>query len=168
MIPVIYNFLSWLIYLVVVGTFTAGGFYVGMMMERERSNPNNSNPEALYSLSVSFPVSYEDHLNGIAMLETRKPVDFLKIRETSSHSGLFSSSVTVDCWVNNWAFVTSYKDIEFEITCLSKTGVPIERIRRTAYEAIPAQSQKKVSVKFDAPDQVERYSVRVVSAVEGG
>ncbi len=160
---VIYNILSWLVYLFVVGVFTVGGFFLGMMYERDRKTNGRADVFPL-AATASTVYSYDDYMHGLAKMESKRPIDFLKINDFSPHSGLFSSSVTIDCQVTNWAFMTPYKDVEFEITCLSKTGTPIETVRRTAYEFIPARSSRELSVKFKPPDETKTYGVRIIDA----
>ncbi|MCB0713816.1 MAG: hypothetical protein KDD67_15925 [Ignavibacteriae bacterium] len=162
--PVIYRILSWLIYLFVVGVFTVGGFFAGAAYERDRKSFGHSDIPSFTS-SLSSPRTYEDYMQGVARIESQNPLDFLKIKNMHVNTGLFSSNVTIECRVDNWAMQTGYKDFQFEVSCLSKTQSVIDRIQKTVYEVIPARSQRALRVNFSSPPETKEYTVHLLRAV---
>jgi hypothetical protein len=99
-----------------------------------------------------------------AQIEREQPSRFLKASGVYTEN-LWGDKLELDLTVANKSQVTSYKDIQVEVSYLSKTGSVVGSEVVTVYEYLEPNFSKTLEVKVPAYEDAVDISLRVIDAI---
>ena len=105
---------------------------------------------------------YEKTKENLAETEKKNPQLFISV---SGHDkrNLIGQTVVKGMLTNN-AKVSSFKDVELEISFYSKTGALLEKDKETVYETLAPGDNKSFKTKYFAPKGTDSVALRVTGA----
>ena len=108
---------------------------------------------------------YEQTKATLAETESKNPALFITV---SSHDkkNLFGLRVVRGTLTNN-AKVSTFKDIDIELSFYSKTGALLEKDHETIYETIAPGASADFKKKYSAPKEIDSLAIKVLGAKNG-
>ena len=105
---------------------------------------------------------YEQTKENMAETEKKNPGLFITV---SGHDkrNLIGQTV-VKGTLNNNAKVSSFTDVELEISFYSKTGALLEKDKETIYETLAPGDSKNFKTKYFAPKGTDSVALKVLGA----
>ena len=105
---------------------------------------------------------YEETKQSLGETEQKNPGLFLSV---SGHDrrNLIGQTVVKGTLSNN-AKVSTFKDVDLEITFYSKTGALLEKDHETIYETIAPGESTNFKTKYFAPKGTDSVALKVVGA----
>lgn len=105
---------------------------------------------------------YEQTKESLGETEKKNPGRFLSV---SGHDkrNLIGQTVVKGTLSNN-ATVSSFKDVELEISFFSKTGALLEKDKETIYETLSPGDSKNFKTKYFAPKGTDSVALKVMGA----
>jgi hypothetical protein len=105
---------------------------------------------------------YEQTKENLGDSEKHNPQRFITIGGHDKHN-LIGQTV-VKGTLTNTASVSSFKDVNIEISFFSKTGTLLEKDQETVYETLAPGDSKNFKTKYFAPKGTDSVSLKVLSA----
>jgi len=105
---------------------------------------------------------YEQTKETLAETEKKNPQLFIVV---SGHDkrNLIGQTVVKGTLSNN-AKVSSFKDVDLEISFFSKTGALLEKDKETIYETLAPGDSKNFKTKYFAPKGTDSVALKVMGA----
>ena len=105
---------------------------------------------------------YEQTKEDLAKTENKNPALFITV---SGHDkrNLIGQTV-VKGTLTNIAKVSSFKDVELELSFYSKTGALLEKDKETIYETLSPGDSKNFKTKYFAPKGTDSVALKVTGA----
>ena len=105
---------------------------------------------------------YEQTKEDLGETEKKNPSRFIIV---SGHDkrNLIGQTVVKGTLTNN-AKVSSYKDVELELSFYSKTGALLEKDRETIYETLAPGDSRNFKTKYFAPKGTDSVALKVTGA----
>jgi hypothetical protein len=105
---------------------------------------------------------YEQTKQSLAETEQKNPELFIVV---SGHDkrNLIGQTVVKGTLTNN-AKVSSFKDVNLELSFFSKTGALLEKDRETIYETLSPGDSKDFKTKYFAPKGTDSVALKVTGA----
>ena len=105
---------------------------------------------------------YEKTKENLGETEKKNPDRFITV---SGHDkrNLIGQTV-VKGTLNNKATVSTFKDIDLEISFFSKTGALLEKDKETIYETLSPGDSKNFKTKYFAPKGTDSVALKVMGA----
>ena len=105
---------------------------------------------------------YEQTKEDLAETEKKNPALFITV---SGHDkrNLIGQTVVKGTLTNN-AKVSSFKDVELELSFYSKTGALLEKDKETIYETLAPGDNKSFKTKYFAPKGTDSVVLKVTGA----
>ena len=115
--------------------------------------------------AVKTKDKYEQTKESLAETEKKNPELFISV---SGHDkrNLIGQTVVKGTLTNN-AKVSSFKDIDLELSFFSKTGALLEKDRETIYETLEPGDRKSFKTKYFAPKGTDSVALKVTGAKYG-
>jgi len=134
-------------------------------------------PAGLFILSLFFTAcsssdksaekkdKYEQGKESLEETEKKSPTRFISI---SGHDkkNLLGQTV-IKGTLHNSAKISSYKDIDVELSFYSKTGTLLQKDHEIVYETVEPGSSTNFKTKYFAPKGTDSVAMRVVAAKPG-
>ena len=105
---------------------------------------------------------YEKAKESLEEREKKNPVAFITVSSKDKHN-LIGQTV-IKGTVNNNAKVCVYKDVELELSFISKTGVLLEKDVEKIYEVIEPGKSADFKTKYFAPKGTDSVGIKVIGA----
>ncbi|MCX6315414.1 MAG: FxLYD domain-containing protein [Sphingobacteriales bacterium] len=105
---------------------------------------------------------YEQTKESLGDSEKHNPQRFISIEGHDKHN-LIGQTV-VKGTLTNKASVSSFKDVNIEISFYSKTGTLLEKDQETVYETLAPGDSKNFKTKYFAPKGTDSVSLKVLGA----
>ena len=105
---------------------------------------------------------YEQTKENLGETEKKNPELFITVSGHDKHN-LIGQTVVKGTLVNN-AKVSSFKDVDLEISFYSKTGALLEKDKETIYETLSPGDSKNFKTKYFAPKGTESVALKVMGA----
>ena len=106
--------------------------------------------------------AYEQTKETLAETEKKNPTRFLSV-EGHDKKNLLGQTV-VKGTLTNKATVSSYKDVEIELSFYSKTGTLLEKDVETIFETIAPGKDADFKTKYFAPKGTDSVALKVMGA----
>jgi type IV pilus biogenesis protein CpaD/CtpE len=106
--------------------------------------------------------AYEQTKETLAETEKKNPVRFLSV-EGHDKKNLLGQTV-VKGTLTSKATVSSYKDVEIELSFYSKTGTLLEKDIETIFETIAPGKDADFKTKYFAPKGTDSVALKVMGA----
>ncbi len=105
---------------------------------------------------------YEQTKENLGETEKKNPQLFISV---SGHDkrNLIGQTVVKGTLTNN-AKVSSFKDVDLEISFYSKTGALLEKDKETIYETLSPGDEKNFKTKYFAPKGTDSVALKVTGA----
>lgn len=105
---------------------------------------------------------YEQTKESLAETEKKNPELFISV---SGHDkrNLIGQTVVKGTLTNN-AKVSSFKDVDLELSFFSKTGALLEKDHETIYETLEPGDNKSFKTKYFAPKGTDSVALKVTGA----
>jgi len=105
---------------------------------------------------------HEQTKQNLAEIEKKSPQTYIAV---SGHDkrNLIGQTVVKGTLSNN-ASVTSFKDVDIEMSFYSKTGALLEKDKETIYETLAPGDSKNFKTKYFAPKGTDSVAIRVMGA----
>jgi len=108
---------------------------------------------------------YEQGKETLAEAEKKAPTRFITI-DGHDKKNILGQTV-IKGTLHNSAKVSSYKDIDVELSFYSKTGTLLQKDHEIIYETIEPGSSTNFKTKYFAPKGTDSVAMRVVAAKPG-
>jgi uncharacterized lipoprotein len=105
---------------------------------------------------------YQKVKESLAQKERKNPTNFLTIISKDKHN-LIGQTV-IHTTITNKAKVCVYKDVEIELSFISKTGVLLEKDKETVYETIEPGKNTDYKTKYFAPKGTDSVAIKIIAA----
>jgi hypothetical protein len=106
--------------------------------------------------------SYEKAKETLEEKEKKNPLLFLSVNSRDKHN-LIGQTVIQGNVTNN-AKVSSYKDVQLELSFYSKTGTLLEKGNETVYDEIAPGKSANFKIKNFAPKGSDSIAIKVLGA----
>jgi len=106
--------------------------------------------------------SYEKAKEALEEKEKKNPIVFLKVSGKDKHNII--GQTIVQGTITNNAKVCTYKDVEIELSFLSKTGVLLEKDSEIVYEIIEPGKSADFKSKYFAPKGTDSVGLKILQA----
>ncbi len=105
---------------------------------------------------------YQKVKESLEQKERKNPTNFLTIISKDKHN-LIGQTV-IHTTITNKATVCVYKDVEIELSFISKTGVLLEKDKETVYETIEPGKNVDYKTKYFAPKGTDSVAIKIITA----
>jgi uncharacterized lipoprotein len=105
---------------------------------------------------------YQKVKESLEQKERKNPTNFLSIISKDKHN-LIGQTV-IHTTITNKAKVCVYKDVEIELSFISKTGVLLEKDKETVYETIEPGKNTDYKTKYFAPKGTDSVAIKIIAA----
>ncbi|MGG9971316.1 hypothetical protein ACQ33O_05920 [Ferruginibacter sp. SUN002] len=106
--------------------------------------------------------SYEKTKETLEEKEKKNPTMFLKASARDKRNLIGQTVIKVE--VTNNAKVCTYKDVQLELSFISKTGALLEKDKETVYDEITPGKSVDFKTKYFAPKGTDSVGVKILSA----
>ena len=106
--------------------------------------------------------SYEKAKEALEEKEKKNTIAFLKVSGKDKHN-IIGQTIVKGTITNN-AKVCTYKDVEIELSFLSKTGVLLEKDSEIVYEMIEPGKSADFKSKYFAPKGTDSVGLKILQA----
>lgn len=105
---------------------------------------------------------YEQTKENLGETEKKNPGRFLEVTGHDKHN-LIGQTVVKGTLVNS-AKISTFKDVDLEISFFSKTGALLEKDKETIYETLSPGNSKNFKTKYFAPKGTDSVALKVMGA----
>jgi hypothetical protein len=118
-------------------------------------NSNDKKPEKAID-------KYEQTKETLAETEKKNPVRFISV--TGHDKKNLIGQTVVKGTLSSSAKISSYKDVDVEISFYSKTGALLEKDHETIYETLAPGESKNFKTKYFAPKGTDSVALKIAGA----
>ncbi len=112
--------------------------------------------------SASEKEVYQKATKALEEREKKNPVSFLIVK-SHDKSNLIGQTV-IKGTIDNTAKICTYKDVQLELSFISKTGSLLEKDIETIYDLVAPGKSIDFKTKYFAPKQTDRVVIKVLGA----